>query len=103
MDKRLVQSDLGCHCEILEVSLPRHSNSTASIKTLINGKPTFAVLDTAAMVTLVRDDFLTSTNFPRTFGPDCVLTGIGKDLVQVRIIYNVPITAGAHNPGTGWH
>ena len=54
-----MQSESSRHCEISEVSLPSHRNLTASVETLINRIPTKAVLDTAAMVTLIRDDFMT--------------------------------------------
>ena len=83
------------HCEVLEVSLPSQRNLTASVKTLINGKPASAVLDTAAMVTLVRDDYLTDFKTQGQMGPVCVLTGIGTDPVHGRIMYNVPITLGS--------
>ena len=75
--------------------LPSQRNLTASVKTLINGKPTSAVLDTAAMVTLVRDDYLTDFKTQGQMGPVCVLTGIGTDPVHGRIMYNVPITLGS--------
>ena len=77
------------------MSLPSQRNLTASIKTLINGKPTSAVLDTAAIVTLVRDDDLTDFKTQGQMGPVCVLTGIGTDPVHGRIMYNVPITVGS--------
>ena len=66
----------------------------ATISTLINGIPTDAVLDTAAMVTLIRDDYLQPITDPDQIGPVCVLTGIGADPVHGRIVYNVPITVG---------
>ena len=77
------------------MSLPSQRNLTASVKTLINGKPTSAVLDTTAMVTLVRDDYLTDFKTQGQMGPVCVLTGIGADPVHGRIMYNVPITLGS--------
>ena len=79
---------------MLEVSLPSQRNLTASIKTLINGIETKAILDTAAMVTLVRDDYLAPVYSQEQVGPVCVLSGIGTDPVKGRIIYNVPITVG---------
>ena len=66
----------------------------ATISTLINGIPTDAILDTAAMVTLIRDDYLQSITDPHQICPVCVLTGIGSDPVHGRIVYNVPITVG---------
>ena len=54
--------------------------------------PTNAILDTAAMVTLVRDDYLAPIYSPKHLGPVCVLRGIGAD--QGRIRYNVSITVG---------
>ncbi|MCG8109820.1 MAG: RNase H-like domain-containing protein, partial [Candidatus Thiodiazotropha taylori] len=60
----------------------------------MNGKSTNAVLDSAAMVTLVRDDFLKSVYNPKELGPVCVLKGIGADPVHGRMVYNVPITIG---------
>ena len=80
---------------MFEVSLPSQRNLTASITTLINGIQTNAILDTAAMVTLIRDDYLAPLYSPEQLGPVCVLTGIGADPVQGRIIYNVPITVGS--------
>ena len=80
---------------MFEVSLPSQRNLTASITTLINGIQTNAILDTAAMVTLVRDDYLVPLYSPEQSGPVCVLTDIGADPVQGRIIYNVPITVGS--------
>ena len=61
---------------------------------MINGIETNAILDTAAMVTLVRDDYLAPLYSQEQLGPVCVLTGIGADPVKGRIIYNVPITVG---------
>ena len=41
----------------------------ATISTLINGIPTDAILDTAAMVTLIRDDYLQPITDPDQIGP----------------------------------
>ena len=81
-------------CEVLEVSLPSQRNLTASINVLINGITTNAVIDTAAMVTLVRDNYLAPLYGSSQLGPVCVLTGIGADPVSGRIVHNVPITVG---------
>ena len=78
----------------MEVSLPSHRNLTASVETLINGIPTKDVFNTAAMVTLIRDDYMTPLYSQDQLGPICVLTGIGSDPVQGRIVHNVPITVG---------
>ena len=76
------------------MSLPSQRNLTASVQILIHGQSTKAVLDTAAMVTLVRDDVLKSVRNPHDLGPTCVLKGIGPDPVHGRIVHNVPITVG---------
>ena len=76
------------------MSLPSQRNLTASVQILINGQSTKAVLDTAAMVTLVRDDVLKSVQNPRDLGSTCVLKGIGSDPVHGRMVHNVPITIG---------
>ena len=81
-------------CEVLEVSLPSQRNLTASINVLTNGITTNAVIDTAAMVTLVRDDYLAPLYGSSQLGPVCVLTGIGADPGGGRIVHNVPITVG---------
>ena len=79
---------------MLEVSLPSQRNFTASVIILIDGHSTKAVLDTAAMVTLVRSEFLKSVQNPRDLGPTCVLKGIGTDPVHGRMVHNVPIAVG---------
>ena len=76
------------------MSLPSQRNLTASVQILIHGQSTKAVLDTAAMVTLVRDDVLKSVRNPHDLGPTCVLKGIGYDPVHGRIVHDVPITVG---------
>ena len=55
-----------------------------------------AVVDSAAMVTLIRDDFLPSHFNPVELGPVCVLSGIGTNSVHGRLVHNVPITVGSH-------
>ena len=54
-----------------------------------------AVVDSAAMVTLIRDDFLQSHFNPVELGPVCVLSGIGTNPVNGRLVHNVPITVGS--------
>ena len=76
------------------MSLPSQRNLTASVQIMIQGQSTKAVLDTAAMVTLVRDDVLKTVQNPADLGPTCVLKGIGSDPVHGRIVHNVPITVG---------
>ena len=76
------------------MSLPSQRNLNATISTLVNGIPTYAILDTAAMITLLRDDYLQPLHDPNQIGPVCVLTGISADPVYGRIVYNVPITVG---------
>ena len=53
-----------------------------------------AVVDSAAMVTLIREDFFKSAFHPLDFGPVCVLSGIGTDPVHGRLVHNVPISVG---------
>ncbi|MCG8044069.1 MAG: hypothetical protein JAY66_00010, partial [Candidatus Thiodiazotropha taylori] len=74
--------------------MPSHRNLTATVRVFFNGEPTDAVIDSAAMVTLVRDDFLQSVFEPENLGPVCILSGIGADPVHGRLVHNVPITVG---------
>ena len=67
---------------------------TVSVSTLINGCATEAVIDSAAMVTLVQEEHFRSVFTPQDFGPVCVLTGIGTDPVHGQLVHNVPITVG---------
>ncbi|MEW8187006.1 MAG: reverse transcriptase domain-containing protein, partial [Candidatus Thiodiazotropha endolucinida] len=58
------------------------------------GCATEAVIDSAAMVTLVQEEHFRSVFTPQDFGPVCVLTGIGTDPVHGQLVHNVPITVG---------
>ena len=60
----------------MEVSLPSHRDLTVSVQVQLNGYPMDAVVDSAAMVTLIREDFFKSAFHPLDFGPVCVLSGI---------------------------
>ena len=68
---------------------------TASISVLINGYTTRAIVDSAAMVTLVQEDYFRKICSPQNIGHVCVLTGIGADPVQGYLVPNVPITVGS--------
>ena len=85
---------MGRKCDILEVSLPSHRNLTASISVLLNGYTTKAIVDSAAMVTLVQDSYFREVCSPQYEGQICILTGIGTDPVQGYLVPNVPITVG---------
>ena len=74
--------------------LPSQRNLTASVQILINGQTTKADLDTAVMVTLVRDDVLKSVQNPCDLGLTFVLKGIGSDPLDGRMVHNVPIIIG---------
>lgn len=68
---------------------------TITVETLLNGVLTNAVVDTAAMVTLVREDYFKIISFQGKLGPTCILTGISEDPLSGQIIHNVPITIGS--------
>ena len=78
----------------MEVTLPSHLDLTVLVDILIGGHPTDAVVDSAAMVTLVREDLIGSRIDPKNIGPLCVLSGIGSDPVHGRLVHNVPIPVG---------
>ena len=78
----------------MEVTLPSHRDLTVLVDILIGGHPTDAVVDSAAMVTLVREDLIVSRLDPKNIGPVCVLSGIGSDPVHGRLVHNVPISVG---------
>ena len=70
---------------------------TASISVLINvnGYTTRAIVDSAAMVTLVQEGYFRKICSPQNIWQVCVLTGIGADPVQGYLVPNVPITVGS--------
>ena len=74
--------------------MPSHRNLTASISVLLNGYTTKAIVDSAAMVTLVQDSYFREVCSPQYEGQICILTGIGTDPVQGYLVPNVPITVG---------
>ena len=78
----------------MEVTLPSHLDLTVLVDILFGGHPTDAVVDSAAMVTLVREDLIGSRLDPKNIGPLCVLSGIGSDPVHGRLVHNVPIPVG---------
>ena len=90
----LVPSDLGCHCDVMEVTLPSERDLTVSVKVLLNGYLTESVVDSVAMVILIREDFFKSVFQPTDLGPVCVLSGIGTNPVHGRRVHNVPFTVG---------
>ena len=79
----------------MEVTLPSHRDLTVSVEVSLNGYSMEAVVDSAVMVTLIRDDFLQSHFNPVELGPVCVLSGIGTNPVHGRLVHNVPITVGS--------
>ena len=83
------------HHNVLEVNLPSHRNLTATVVTLLNGHTTEAVIDSAAMVTLVQESLFSKTFRPKDFGPVCVLTGIGEEPVHGQLVHNFPINVGS--------
>ena len=80
----------------MEVTLPSERDLTVPVNLLLNGYPMESVIDSAAMVTLIREDFLKSVFQPTDLGPMCILSGIGTDPVHGRLVHNVPITARTH-------
>ena len=78
----------------MEVRLPSQRDLTVSVEVLLNGYPMESVVDSAAMVTLIKEDFLKSVFHPTDLGPVCILSGIGADPVHGRLVHNVPITVG---------
>ena len=95
-DPRLVRPVLGRHCDVLEVSLPSHLNLSATFSTFCQWYTNRCHFDTAAMDTLIRDDYHQPIHDPNQIGQVCIMAGIGADPVQCWIVYNVPITVGAH-------
>ena len=79
----------------MEVTLPSHRDLTVSVEVSLNGYPMEAVVDSAAMVTLIRNDFLQSHFNPVELVPVCVLSGIGTNPVHGRLVHNVLITVGS--------
>lgn len=73
----------------------RNRNLTASVSVLVNGYTTNAILDSAAMVTLIQDSYICNVCSPQYEGQICVLTEIGADPVQGYLVPNVPITVGS--------
>ena len=90
----MVQSDASRRHDVLEVNLPSHRNLTAKVSTLLNGHTTDAVIDSAAMVTLVQENLFSKIFRPRNFGPMCVLTGIGEEPVHGQLVHDFPINIG---------
>ena len=69
-----------------------HHNLNATISTLVNGIPTDDSLDTAVMVTLIRNDHRQPVHDPNQIGTVFMLTEIGAEPIQGLIVYNVPTT-----------
>ena len=76
------------------IPLPSERDMLLTVNILLNGVHTESVLDTAAMVTLVREDYFNEINFTGESGPTCNLTGINNDPIKGKIIKKVPITIG---------
>ena len=64
-----------------------------SVTANINGHPTKSIVDSAAMITLVKDSYFREIcNFD--FESKCILKGIGTDPVTGNLVPNVPLTIG---------
>ena len=61
----------------------------------MNGYTTRAIVDSAAMVTLVQEDYFRKICSPQNVGQVCVLTGISADPVPGYLVPNVPITVSS--------
>ena len=78
----------------MEVSVLLTKGLSIKIEIWLNGYPTNAIVDSGAMVTLVKEELFTSTCGHLRYGPTCVLSGIGEDKVHGHFVDNVPITIG---------
>ena len=86
--------DEGRQYEIFEVSLPSSRNLTISVLAGINGYETEAVIDSAAMITLIQEKYFRSIYTPNEWGVSVRLTGIGGEHVMGKMVHNVPFTFG---------
>ena len=86
--------DEGRQYEIFEVSLPSSRNLTISVSAGINGYETEAVIDSAAMITLIQEKYFRSIYTPNEWGVSVRLTGIGGEHVMGKMVHNVPFTFG---------
>ena len=78
------------------IALPSERDMALTVNILLNGVHTESVLDTAAMVTLVREDYFNEINFIGESRPTCNLTGINNDPIKGKIIKTVPIMIGRY-------
>ena len=86
--------DEGRQYEIFEVSLPSSRNLTISVLAGINGYETEAVIDSAAMITLIQEKYFRSIYTPNEWGVSVRLTDIGGEHVMGKMVHNVPFTFG---------
>ena len=86
--------DEGRQYEIFEVSLPSSRNLTISVLAGINGYETEAVIDSAAMITLIQEKYFRSIYTPNEWGVSVRLTGIGGEHDMGKMVHNVPFTFG---------
>ena len=78
------------------IPLPNERDMALTVNILLNGVHTDWVLDTAAMVTLVREDYFNEINFIGESRPTFNLTGINIDPIKGKIIKTVPIMIGRY-------
>ena len=88
---------MGRQYDVLEVTLPSHRNLPATVITMLNRHTTEAVIDSAAMVTLVQKDLFSKIFKSKDLGPICVLTGIGEEPVHGQRVHNFPINIGTQH------
>lgn len=62
---------------------------------LINGFPTYALIDSGMVLTLSQEKYFHSISTPTERATQCELIGIGTDPVRVQLIHNVPLTFGS--------
>ena len=86
---------MGRQYDVMEVTLPSQRNLTAKVLVMLNGYTTSAVIDSAAMVTLIQRDLFSVIFQPREFGPVCVPTGIGEEPMHGQLVHNFPIKVGS--------
>ena len=78
--------ELGRQDQVHHIALPSERDMTLTVNILLNGVHKESVIDTAAMVTLAREDFFNEINFTGGSGPTCNLTGINNDPIKGKII-----------------
>ena len=86
--------DEGRHYEIFKVSLPISRNLTISVSANINGYETEVVIDSAAMTTLIQEEYFLSICKSNEWGVSVRLTDIAEERVMCKMVHNVPLTFG---------